>query len=98
VHTAGEPAEGKRKIWVIARQHPGESMAEWFMEGLLHRLLDSHDPVTRKALKQAVFYLVRAHSPPRPRLALYTPSCAGFTVRQSCRGRVEGVWGAMRAG
>lgn len=29
---AGTPGEGKRKIWVIARQHPGESMAEWFMQ------------------------------------------------------------------
>lgn len=29
----GEPAEGKKKVWFIARQHPGESMAEWFMEG-----------------------------------------------------------------
>jgi D-alanyl-D-alanine carboxypeptidase/D-alanyl-D-alanine-endopeptidase (penicillin-binding protein 4) len=31
----GEPADGKKKIWITARQHPGESMAEWFVEGLL---------------------------------------------------------------
>jgi murein tripeptide amidase MpaA len=55
---AGEPGEGKRKVWVIARQHPGESMAEWFCEGMLHRLLDRHDPVSRKVLAQAVFYVV----------------------------------------
>lgn len=54
----GEPGDGKKKVWVIARQHPGESMAEWFMEGLLKRLLDKHDPVTRKALNDAVFYMV----------------------------------------
>jgi hypothetical protein len=29
---AGTPGEGKRAVWVIARQHPGESMAEWFMQ------------------------------------------------------------------
>ena len=45
-------------MWVIARQHPGESMAEWFTEGMLHRLLDRHDPVSRKVLAQAVFYVV----------------------------------------
>lgn len=29
----GEPGPDKRVIWFVARQHPGESMAEWFMEG-----------------------------------------------------------------
>jgi hypothetical protein len=29
---AGTPGDGKRAVWVIARQHPGESMAEWFMQ------------------------------------------------------------------
>jgi len=57
-YCAGEPDESKRKVWVIARQHPGESMAEWFMEGFVRRLLDSHDPVSRKALQTAVFYVV----------------------------------------
>ena len=28
----GEPGDGKKKVWVIARQHPGETMAEWFVE------------------------------------------------------------------
>lgn len=36
----GEEAAHKKKIWVIARQHPGETMAEWFVEGLLDRLTD----------------------------------------------------------
>lgn len=27
--------EGRRACWVIARQHPGETMAEWWMEGAL---------------------------------------------------------------
>ena len=37
--------------------------AEWFMEGLLHRLLDKYDPVARKCLQQAVFYVVSPRSP-----------------------------------
>ena len=32
--TAGQPGKGKRRVWMIARQHPGESMAEWFVEGI----------------------------------------------------------------
>jgi hypothetical protein len=41
-----EPRRGRRArrarkpIWVIARQHPGETMAEWFVDGMLERLLD----------------------------------------------------------
>lgn len=31
----GEPGPDKRQVWIVARQHPGESMAEWFMEGAL---------------------------------------------------------------
>lgn len=53
----------KSKIWFIARQHPGETMAEWFMEGLIHRLLDEQDPVSRKLLSEHVFYLVPNMNP-----------------------------------
>lgn len=54
----GKPGKNKKIVWVIARQHPGESMAEWFIEGMLSRLLDEDDPVSRTLLKQAVFYVV----------------------------------------
>jgi murein tripeptide amidase MpaA len=39
----GEEGQGKRNIWITARQHPGETMAEWFVEGMLDRLLDEDD-------------------------------------------------------
>ncbi|WP_027251163.1 M14 family metallopeptidase [Photobacterium halotolerans] len=61
--TIGEPGEGKKKIWIIARQHPGETMAEWFMEGLLQRLLDETDTVGRALLERAVFYIVPNMNP-----------------------------------
>lgn len=54
----GEPEAGRKKIWVIARQHPGEPMAEWWVEGFLERLLDDDDPAARSLLDQAVVYLV----------------------------------------
>ncbi|MCT6700702.1 M14-type cytosolic carboxypeptidase [Rheinheimera sp. 4Y26] len=59
----GEPAEGKKKIWITARQHPGETMAEWFIEGLLDRLLDEDDGVARELLQKAVFYVVPNMNP-----------------------------------
>ena len=59
----GEPAEGKKKVWAIARQHPGETMAEWFVEGFLGRLLDAEDPVSRVLLDKCVFYVVPNMNP-----------------------------------
>lgn len=53
----------KKKIWLIARQHPGEAMAEWFVEGFLERLLDGDDAVARVLLAQCVFYVVPNMNP-----------------------------------
>ena len=57
------PMAERRKIWLIARQHPGETMAEWFVEGFLERLLDADDPVARVLLAQCVFYVVPNMNP-----------------------------------
>ncbi len=53
----------KRQIWLIARQHPGETMAEWFVEGFLERLLDGDDPVARVLLQRCVFHVVPNMNP-----------------------------------
>ena len=53
----------KHKIWITARQHPGESMAEWFMEGLIHRLIDAQDAISNTLLQDYVFYLVPNMNP-----------------------------------
>src|SRR6478672_11890622 len=39
--------EGGLNVWLYARQHPGESMAEWWMEGALEKLTDEDDPIAR---------------------------------------------------
>jgi murein tripeptide amidase MpaA len=54
----GEPAPEKMKCWIIARQHPGEPMAEWFAQGVIGKLLDSDDAVSEKLLSKAVFYII----------------------------------------
>jgi murein tripeptide amidase MpaA len=59
---AGAPAAAK-KVWVIARQHPGETMAEWLVEGMLDALLDPADAFGRQLLKEAVFYVVPNMNP-----------------------------------
>jgi len=58
----GNP-QAEKKIWVIARQHPGETMAEWFVEGMMDALLDNSNPISRKLLQRAVFYIVPNMNP-----------------------------------
>lgn len=53
----------KRSIWIIARQHPGETMAEWLIEGLLYSLLDSDNATSRALLDKANFYIVPNMNP-----------------------------------
>ena len=57
------PVAQRKKVWLIARQHPGEAMAEWFAEGFLERLLDGDDPVSRVLLARCVFYIVPNMNP-----------------------------------
>ena len=59
LHVAG----GDKTIWVDGRQHPGETMAQWWMEGFLGRLTDSDDDVAQELLKHASFYIVPNMNP-----------------------------------
>lgn len=59
----GTHDDDKRIIWVIGRQHPGETMAEWWMEGFIDRLLDPDDGLSSALLEQAVFYVVPNMNP-----------------------------------
>lgn len=58
----GDGAQGKRKIWIIAQQHPGEHMAEWFMEGVIERL-QANDAELQALLASADLYLVPHMNP-----------------------------------
>jgi len=59
----GNGAEGRRKVWMIAQQHPGEHMAEWFMEGVIERLQQEDDAELRDLLARADLYLVPNMNP-----------------------------------
>lgn len=49
---------GDTQVWLYARQHPGETQAEWWMEGALECLTDSADPVARALRQQCTFHIV----------------------------------------
>ncbi len=82
----GTPGPGKRAIWVIARQHPGESMAEWWMEGFLSRLLDPADGQARRLLEGAVFYVVPNMNPDGSRRGHLRTNAAGANLNREWHG------------
>ncbi|MGB0865790.1 MAG: M14-type cytosolic carboxypeptidase, partial [Granulosicoccaceae bacterium] len=53
----------RKQLWLIARQHPGESMAEWWMEGCLERLLDTDDASSRALRGLADIHVVPNMNP-----------------------------------
>ncbi|MFM9977812.1 MAG: M14-type cytosolic carboxypeptidase [Sphingomonadaceae bacterium] len=54
--------EGPLQIWLYARQHPGETMAEWWMEGALD-LLVSDDAAAQTLRAAATFHIVPNMNP-----------------------------------
>lgn len=58
-----EMGSGDKHVWLYARQHPGESMAEWWMEGALEMLTDSADPHARLLLEKCRFHIVPNMNP-----------------------------------
>jgi murein tripeptide amidase MpaA len=61
--TVGAPGAGKKALWIIARQHPGETMAEWFIDGMVERLLDESDSIARSLTERAVLHIVPNMNP-----------------------------------
>lgn len=59
----GDGDSKKRSIWITARQHPGETMAEWLVEGLLNSLLDEGNATAKLLLEKANFYIVPNMNP-----------------------------------
>lgn len=59
----GDEQRAVKKVWIIARQHAGEPMAEWCMEGLVRRLLDTRDRVAQELISKATLYLVNNMNP-----------------------------------
>ena len=55
--------EERTSVWIIARQHPGETMAEWFMEGFLNRLLDRQDGPAQSLIKRVNLFAVPNMNP-----------------------------------
>ncbi|MFT4861961.1 MAG: murein tripeptide amidase MpaA [Pseudohongiellaceae bacterium] len=82
VFSDGREDKKKKTCWVIARQHPGETMAEWWMEGCIEKLLDVSDPLTAKLLQQCDIYLVPNMNPDGSRRGHLRTNAAGKNLNR----------------
>jgi len=58
-----EIGEGDINIWVIARQHPGETMAEWWMDGFITHLIHGQDEAAQTLREKAKLFIVPNMNP-----------------------------------
>ena len=77
-----EMGEGERQVWLYARQHPGESMAEWWMEGALEVLTDPADPVARVLRDKCRLHVVPNCNPDGSRRGHLRTNAAGINLNR----------------
>lgn len=74
--------EGPKQVWLYARQHPGETMAEWWMEGALEKLTDGDDATARTLRAKATFHLIPNMNPDGSRRGHLRTNAAGVNLNR----------------
>lgn len=73
---------GEKKVWLYARQHPGESMAEWWAEGALEYLTDESNATAKALREKATFYVVPNMNPDGSRRGHLRTNAAGINLNR----------------
>ncbi len=74
--------DGHLNIWLYARQHPGETMAEWWMEGALEKLTDDDDPIARLLRRECTFRVVPNMNPDGSRRGHLRTNAVGVNLNR----------------
>jgi murein tripeptide amidase MpaA len=74
--------DGPLNAWLYARQHPGESMAEWWMEGALEKLTDEDDPIARVLRKDCTIRVVPNMNPDGSRRGHLRTNAVGVNLNR----------------
>ncbi len=77
-----EMGEGEFKVWLYARQHPGETQAEWWMEGALEVLTDPADSVGRLLRQRCRLHVVPNCNPDGSRRGNLRVNAAGINLNR----------------
>lgn len=74
--------EGPLQCWLYARQHPGETMAEWWMEGALEWLSDMDDPHAQQLRAAATFHCIPNMNPDGSRRGHLRTNAVGVNLNR----------------
>ncbi|MGE4322744.1 MAG: M14-type cytosolic carboxypeptidase [Sphingobium sp.] len=74
--------DGPKQVWLYARQHPGESMAQWWVEGALDRLCDEEDAVARLLRQRATIHIVPNMNPDGSRRGHLRTNAVGVNLNR----------------
>ncbi|TMM47167.1 M14 family metallopeptidase [Qipengyuania marisflavi] len=74
--------EGAVNVWLYARQHPGETQAEWWMEGALEVLTDPADSVGRELRKRCRLNVVPNCNPDGSRRGHLRTNAVGVNLNR----------------
>jgi len=77
-----EMGSGTTQVWLYARQHPGESMAEWWMEGALDLLTDPASSVGRELRRRCALHVVPNANPDGSRRGHLRTNAAGVNLNR----------------
>ncbi len=73
---------GPKTVWLYSRQHPGESMAEWWAEGALEKLTDPDDATAKVLREKATFHIVPNMNPDGSRRGHLRTNAAGVNLNR----------------
>lgn len=77
-------ASAQRHVWLISRQHAGEPMAEYMLEGMIHQLLDPNDSVAKSLLEKGIaFYCIPNMNPDGSALGNLRANAAGVDLNRA---------------
>lgn len=74
--------DGPKQVWLYARQHPGESMAEWWAEGALEMLTDAGNATAQTLRKAATFHIIPNMNPDGSRRGHLRTNAAGTNLNR----------------
>lgn len=77
-----EMGEGDTQVWLYARQHPGETQAEWWIEGALECLTDPADPVARALRAKCRIHVVPNCNPDGSRRGHLRTNAVGVNLNR----------------
>ncbi|MFS0849879.1 M14-type cytosolic carboxypeptidase [Novosphingobium panipatense] len=77
-----EMGTGSTQVWLYGRQHPGETMAEWWMEGALELLADPASSIGRELRKRCRFHVVPNANPDGSRRGHLRTNAAGVNLNR----------------